>query len=127
MHAFQLCDWTTIRGISATPGQVVNQGDDQWLDLAPYQDCAFWVDCRGQSNAPTLAIQTSPTRDELYFKSMVTAITLAVGNGPTAYAALLDSALVPLARFVRWQLTGPAGSAWDATFRIFVSANSPGM
>ncbi len=124
MHAFMLQDWTTIRGSVTT----VTQGEDGWLDLTAYQDLVFWVDCREQSgsSAPTIAFQTSPTKDESLFTSIVTATTLAASATPTVVKALLASATVPIARYLRWQLTGPSGT-WDATFRVLVAANSPGM
>jgi hypothetical protein len=37
------------------------------------------------------------------------------------------SATVPLARYVRWQLTVGGAASYDATFRIMVAANSPGL
>lgn len=124
MHALQLCDWTTIRGSNNT----VTQGEDQWLDLAPFQECVFWIDVRELSPTGNISlnIQTSPCKDEVYFKNMFPTITAVAQPSPVANKALLDSAPVPLARWVRWQLSSTA-APWDITMRIWVSANSPGM
>jgi hypothetical protein len=130
MDALMLCDWTTIKGVTAS-GTTINQGEDQWLDVSPYLDLVFWVDCREVSSASggvTLNLQTAPTKDEAYFKTMITATNLTAlvaAEGPAAYTALASSAAVPVAAWLRWQLSCSATS-WDVTFRIWVSANAPG-
>jgi hypothetical protein len=125
MHTFILQDWTTIRGATSTS---IIQGESGWLDLTAYQDCVFWIDTREITGTTvTMTLQTSPSKDEILFSTMVTAFQLALSTtSATVKPALLASAPTPLARFVRWQLTGPAVT-WDATFRILVAANSPGM
>jgi hypothetical protein len=124
MHSFLLQDRNTIRGSVTT----VTQGEDGWLDLTAYQDLVFYIDCREQSgsSAPTLTFQTSPTKDENLFSAMTAGTSLSASASPTIVKALLASATVPVARYLRWQLTGPAGT-WDATFRVLISANAPGM
>ncbi len=125
MHAFILQDWTTIRG-AATVATVV-QGEDNWLDLSAYQDLVFWVDVREATGTTVLmTFQTAPTKDESLFTQMVAATTLTAATTPTVVKALLSAAATPVARYVRWQIVGPA-VAWDATFRVMVAANSPGM
>jgi hypothetical protein len=126
MQSLMLCDWTTIRGTAGS--SPVNQGEDQWLDVTPYLDLVFWVDCREVTGTVTLNLQTAPTKDEVYFKNMVSATgltTLAVAQGPVAYLALASSTAVPVAAWLRWQLTSNTAT-WDATFRIWLSANAPG-
>jgi hypothetical protein len=126
MHAFILQDWTTIRGAVTT----VTQGEDSWLDLTAYQDLVFWVDCRETSGTatPTITFQTSPTKDESLFTAIATTTTLAASANPTVVKATLSLAVVPVARYVRWQLgCSSTASTWDATFRVLVAANSPGM
>src|SRR5262245_13196298 len=39
MHAFMLQDWTTIK--AAAGSTTVIQGEDEWLDMSPYQDLVF--------------------------------------------------------------------------------------
>jgi hypothetical protein len=126
MHAFILQDWITIRGAVTT----VTQGEDAWLDLTAYQDVVFWLDCRevSGSTTPTITFQTAPTKDESLFTAMATASTLSTTTNPTIVKTTLSGAstLTPIARYLRWQLLGPSGT-WDATFRVLVAANSPGM
>jgi hypothetical protein len=114
------------RGTAST--SPINQGEDQWLDVSPYLDCVLWVDCREVTGTVTLNIQTAPTKDDAYFKTMISAAgltTLAAAEGPVAYTALASSTAVPVAAWLRWQLSS-ATSSWDATFRIWVSGNAPG-
>jgi len=120
-----LCNWTTIRGTTTTAP--ITQGEDQYLDVSPFTDLVLWVDCREASGGATLSIQTSPTKDDLYFKNILATITLPTNgtNGPVVYSALASSALVPAAAWRRWQLSG-SSSPFDATFRIWLAANSPG-
>jgi hypothetical protein len=124
MHSFMLQDWTTIRGAVTT----VTQSEDQWLDLTSYQDVIFYVDCREFTGTTTaIGFQTSPTKDETLFTNIVAATNFTTA-GVQVYKVILSAvgANVPLARYVRWQINGPAGT-WDATFRVVVTANSPGM
>jgi hypothetical protein len=130
MHTFVLQDWTTIRGAS---GVIISQSEKGWLDLSPFQDLFAWVDVRELTGSPvTLFFDTSPTEDENFFVSMsgatgVTGGALAITTPAPAIVKLpMLTATVPLARFLRWRLTGPA-STWDVTMRIVVAANSPGM
>lgn len=124
MHTFILQDWTTIRGSVTT----VTQGEAGWLDLTPFQDLVFWIDCREESTSPTLTVQTSPTKDETLFTPMFSAITLSSNTTPVIKPALMSagtSTNPPVARYIRWQLASGT-TTWDATFRILVAANSPG-
>jgi hypothetical protein len=122
MHAFILQDWTTIRGGVTT----VTQGESEWLDLTAYQDVVFWVDCREASGSPSIQFQTSPTKDDSLFMNMMSSATsLTAATAPVIVKATLSAATNPLARFVRWSITGTV--TWDATFRVLVAANSPGM
>jgi hypothetical protein len=58
---------------------------------------------------------------------MATGVTMVAAAAPTVLALLMASATttVPVARYVRWQIVGT--TTWDATFRIALAANSPGM
>ncbi len=121
MHTFILQDYATIRGNSST---TITQNESAWLDLTPYQDLVFWIDTRELTGAVTCRLQTSPTKDEAMFLDIIASFALAVTV--TQKPALLGVATVPIARYLRWVLVGPA-STWDATLRIYVAANSPGM
>ncbi len=124
MHSFMLEDWLTIRGIASS---TTVQSEDQWLDLSPYQDLLVWVDCREfTGTTPQISIQTAPTKDESLMTTCIGPNNLTT-SGVQVYKLLLSqNPTVPLGRWVRWSITGPA-AAWDATLRILVSANSPGM
>jgi hypothetical protein len=51
--------------------------------------------------------------------------SVSASSTPTVLSVVMLASAVPLARYVRWQLTGTA--TWDTTFRVFVSANAPGL
>jgi hypothetical protein len=124
MHAFWLQKWTTIRG-GVT---VVNQPEHEYLDLEPFQDAFFWLEVSNITGTPTLAYQTSPTLDDILFTTMTASpVSLAVTgpNAPVVTSVFMLSGTVPLARYVRWQLSGTP--TWDATFRVAVAANAPGL
>lgn len=123
MHSYVLQDWITIRGSGTTP---IPQGESSWLDLAPYQDVNFWLDVREFTGAtPTITFQTAPIKEEVLFQPLFGAVTLTLSPS-NPYRCLLFNASVPVARYVRWLLTGPAGT-WDATFRVLVAANALGL
>ena len=138
MHTYVLQDWITIRGAGAAgppyigPGATIVQDQDDWLDLSPYQDIFFWVDCRevttGAGNV-SITFETSPTVDDSLFQAIMSSTNLSASATPTLIKAPMLSATVPIARYVRWRLTSSNGAAstWDATFRVVVAANSPGM
>lgn len=127
MHTFILQDWTTVRGSNNT----VIQSEADWIDLTPYQDVVIWIDVREVTGTVALQLQTSPTKDEVFFLaapggtgiyqlSPVTATTQAPQK------VLMSAATVPLARYLRWQLSS-ASTPYDVTFRIMISANAPGL
>jgi hypothetical protein len=125
MHTFVLTDWITVRGSNNT----VNQSESEWLDMTQYEDLFFWIDVKEVTGAAvTLNIQTSPTKDEAFFTTISNNTTLGVNTLTPSSAqgkCLMSSASVPVARYVRWQLTS-ANTPFDATFRIMISANAPG-
>ena len=138
MHTFVLQDWTTIRGtLAATSSNLasyITQNESEWLDLSPYQDVFFWV-AIAEVTAPgmvSLYLETSPTEDEALFQSIAGSGTAAI-SGLTASATPVVlkypmlSAAIPIARYLRWKLGCASSGPWDATMRIVVAANSPGM
>ena len=125
MHTFALTDWITVRGNNNT----ITQSESEWLDLTPYEDVVFWIDVREVTGAAvTLNIQTSPTKDEAFFgaANLYQNTALAPTTTPIISKVTMTGATVPLSRYLRWQLTS-ANTPFDATFRIMVSANAPGM
>jgi hypothetical protein len=129
MYCFVMQPWTTIRGQSTVT--TINQTENCWLDLSPYQDIVAWLDCKevsagtGGTNVQ-IAYQTAPTKDDSLFVSVVAAANIATGVATTIM--LKDVVANPLGRWLRWQLTvtGSPSTAWDATFRVFIAANIVG-
>jgi hypothetical protein len=126
MHAFVLQDWTTIRAASGV--NTITQEEGGWLDLAPFQDVVFWIDTKESTSTPMLAFQTSPSKDDNLFLAVAPSYAMPIGgvSTPAVVSALMTAAPVPLARYLRWQITSST-SPWDATFRVLVAANAPGM
>lgn len=120
MHSFTLQELVCVRG--GTGQSSITQDEPGWLDLADYHDVVIWANFTSFSGAPSLLIQTSPTKDEFFFQTIAT-ITPALGTSVSQ--VLLWSATIPLARYVRWQLTGTP--TYDATFRVAVAANAEGL
>jgi hypothetical protein len=127
MHTFTLTDWVTVRGAGAS--NTVTQSESEWLDLTQYEDVCFWIDVKEVTGTVTLNVQTSPTKDESFFTNIYTNAALAAGivnPGSTGGKVIMATTSgVPVARYVRWQLSS-ATNPYDATFRIFISANAPG-
>ena len=125
MHTLILEDWITVSGPG---GDTLTQDETRWLDLEPFQDIVVYLECREAAGSPTATInlQTAPAKDDSLFQQ-IASTTFAAGATPTLFPVLLASASTPLARYLRWQVTTPGGVAWDATFRLLVAANSPGM
>jgi hypothetical protein len=117
MRTFILQEIITVRG--GTGAGTVTQPESGWVDLSELQDIVAWLDVREASGSPTIAIQTSPTKDDSLFATMV---SQAISVGMWQLKVLLSSASVPLARYVRWQITGTP--TWDATFRVYVAASA---
>lgn len=125
MYSFVLQDWITVGG---TGGGTLIQSEQDWLDMSPFQDVVAWLDVREVTGgpAPVLAFETAPAKDEPLFMGMAaTATTLVAAGGPVIVQLLMGSAAVPIAQFLRWKIT--SGVTWDATFRILVAANAPGL
>jgi len=128
MQTYVLQDWVSING--AAGGNPVIQTEQGWLDLSPFQDLVAWIDmpqATGSPSNPTLFLETSPSKDDVLFVSMngATGYPLSTAAMPTVASLLLGVANTPLATFLRWRIVGPTG-AWNASFRITISVNSPG-
>jgi hypothetical protein len=123
VDSFLLQDWITIRSGAST----VTQSEDTWLDLSSYQDAVIWLEVREALGRPDISFQTAPIADESLFQTFIAPLALSASNSPTVLSFLMSRVTAPLARYVRWQLTYNGTSPWDATFRVHVSANSPGI
>lgn len=121
MHTYVLQDWTTVQANVTT----ITQSEAGWLDLTGYQDAVFYVEIGSATSFPTLNLQTAPTADESLFVSMTSGTTMLGSSTPAVVPVFMKPSPTPIARYVRWQITG--SPSWNATFRITVAANSPGM
>ena len=131
MYSFVLQDWITIGG--ATSGQII-QSEQDWLDMSPFQDLVLWLDVREASTTSLaqISFETAPAKDEALFVSMGAAPITLVATSAPLYAPLIaqllmGSAAVPIAQHLRWKVKGTGLGLWDATFRILVAANAPGL
>lgn len=125
MYGMVLQNWVVISGSTNNP---VVQEDADWLDMTDYQDLTAWIDVRASTNSPTLYLETAPAADEVLFASMnTTGYTMTASTTPLVAVLALGLAAVPLAQLLRWRIVPPAGGSWDATFRILIAANAPGL
>ena len=117
MHALLFQNWVTL---STTPDFLtITQGATSWLDVAAFEDLVFFLEVKLQSGVATVNYQTAPVPEEAAFVTMLPSVPLVAGV--RADRVLASNAQVPVARHLRWQLTG---SAISATFRIWVAAYS---
>jgi len=117
-HPILLQDWITARG--NTGATIVSQQESSYADLKGYLDVAIHLQVADFSASSNLDIQTSPTKEEGFFRTMLgfPISSAAVFFGVSRYA----SAAIPLTRWVRWQLTG-VGVPPVLTFRIWLVGN----
>ena len=128
MYCFMLSPWTTLRGQSTVT--TIAQSESQWLDLRGFEDFAAWLEVKevtlSGATHVTLTYQASPTKDDVLFTGVATAINLDTVVGSVVITPVLKAnATVPLSRWLRYQLgvTGTPTAAWDASFRIWIAAN----
>jgi hypothetical protein len=111
-----LQDWLTVQ----CSVDSVTQSASSWLDVKEFEDLVFFLDVKQQSGPPTvISYQTAPARENAAF---VTLLSTSLVAGTTATALLATYASVPVARFLRWQLS--ADGAFNTTFRVWVAAHS---
>jgi hypothetical protein len=123
-----LQDWATFEGTDTTPWV---QDRSDWLDLQPQSDAVFFLEVRGVTNpgagGVTISYETAPAIDDSLFQPLAT-LTLSASLTPVVTRVILaTNPAVPLARYVRWKLTGTDVGSWSATIRVTVlSARSSG-
>ncbi len=130
MYGYVLQDWITIRGTSVTNDII--QGERDWMGFSSFQDLVLWLDVREVTSTVDFHLDTSPSKDEALFQSMLSVTSIAAGTGPYTIppagglprVLLATNPNIPLATWVRWRLhpTGSSGP-WDVTFRVLVTAN----
>jgi hypothetical protein len=121
-HVKVLQEWTTIK---VPVSENVAQDEAGWLDLTDYDDIVIWSQVRTSTNITSMAIETSPTKDDGWFTSMATP-SVSAASTPVVTKNIFASATTPLARFVRWKITASAGGTGEITFRIWIVANPIG-
>ena len=115
--AILLQDWITVQGAGST--DPVTQSASGYQDFGGYADIILYLDVSDYSgSSPRVYYQTAPTKDEDTFQTLGSTVVSATGLTQTInrYA----SASVPLARWVRWNVS--AGSAFQMTFRLWAVA-----
>jgi len=123
MYGLVLQDWVTVSG--STTAMLV-QDESDWLDMTPFQDLTAWIQVNEATNAPSLYLETAPSKDDVLFVSMSAGGFPLSTPGVQVGQLQLGLAAVPLAQFLRWRIA-PVVSGWDVTFRILLAANAPGM
>lgn len=115
-YTHQLQDWITLK--TAATVQVV-QAAEHWFETESVRDMNMIVSTKNVSGAgsPSLVLYTSPSLNEELFRPA--ASTILVSNSITTLRTTFDTASVPIARYVRWQLS--AGAGMEATFCIHLS------
>jgi hypothetical protein len=129
MYALCLQDWTTIRGASTVA--TLTQPETDWLDLTAYQDVITWLEIKEltptATNIPTVAYQTSPTKDDSLFFNMTAPVVAAIGVTTTVMLKdAMPAGYPPCAKWFRWRIAVSGSVAWDLTFRIWIAANLTG-
>jgi len=130
MRTYVLQDIITVRGSSTT----VTQTEADWLDLEQYQDVVIWLEVRevtpSSAATVTLNVQTSPTKDEAFFNAAniysQNLVGMTMGVQTPTKVIMSTTSGTPLARYVRWQMVS-GSTPFDATFRLVIAANAPGM
>lgn len=136
--AYSVClqDWITVTGGNST---TVTQPETDWIQIPSFQDVAFYTEVGSITNANTtnLDIQTSPTKDEVFFGATLAtnaymaryALTSASGLGMQTVQIVRWATATGQApaRYVRWKIAFPgAGGPTNITFRIWLSLNQAG-
>jgi hypothetical protein len=127
-----LQDWVTVSG--PTSGNVT-QPEAEWVDISDFQDIAFFVEIGGNSASANLNIQTSPTKDEVFFGAKLAsagnAYLVQFPMGSTGvqliqvvrWSNTSNNNQLP-ARYVRWQIAFSA--AVSVSFRVWLALNQAG-
>jgi len=117
MKCFLAQDLTTL---SVASGRAVTQAEPYWVDLAGYRETFVWADIRRLTAGTSLVLQSAVTKDESLF---VTLATVSPASPTLTIVSAIPELTTPVSRWFRWQLTPPAGSSGDMTFRLWVVAN----
>src|SRR5437899_3108427 len=115
--AICLQDWISLAGGA---GVTVTQDVREWKDICAYRDGVFYCEISAITGSANVTMQTSPTRDEIFFAQPS---ALRPFTGSAGVQLLQVSAFsaggTPMAKWLRWQVT--SAFAWSVSFRIWVS------
>jgi len=125
MDGFLLQNWTTIRGTAsgAAPVLGLTQDEDEWLDLGDFADASFAidvVDITQPTGTLVLNLETSPTPEDLLFTPVTPPIAISVSPNVSMVKSTRTPTTAPLARWLRWRISGATGGSWSVTFRVRV-------
>jgi len=116
MNGLLVQDWVTIR-VGGSNNSTATQGADSWIDLQDAEDLVLFLDVREVTGSPHMGYQTSPTKQETSFVNMLPAFNIATGVRIDRVFA--NIAPIPVARFMRWQISNANGA--DVTFRLWAA------
>jgi hypothetical protein len=119
MRNLCLTEWRTVSGDNGDGvlAPTITQAESAWLDVGDSQDVVFFLEVK-EATTSSLSYQTCPSKEDAAFQSLFPAFTLVAGT--RVDLVLATYAFIPVARYVRWQLSGT--SHYDATFRIHIAA-----
>ena len=113
----RLQDWITIGGGASA----IVQPESGWIDVSLYQDLVSYIEFADFAPAtplPAVALQSSPTREETYFRDL---FSRSAATGVGIDISRFASAASPPARWLRWRASGTP--TWRLTFRVWLNAN----
>ena len=120
MWAVPLQEWITVQGQMDVTS--LTQSAHEYIDIGHHEDLALYFEVKRFTGTLTCLYETSPSQQDSLFKPMIAGVPFAVGL--RVDRAFFSTAAVPPARYIRWRISASAGSAWVATFRIWVTAYS---
>lgn len=95
------------------------------MDVSEYGDAAIWCQVRTSTDITSLVVETSPTKDDNWFKTVATP-SVTAATSPTVAPVIFATATYPLARYLRWKVTAAGSGSPTITFRIWVVGNPVG-
>jgi hypothetical protein len=126
MYTACLQNWVRLRG-NATSTLV--QSEAEWVDLGAFQGVMPYVQVSGFGGSPTIALETSPTRDNVLFRTLggtpgispLASYTISAAGLQTPLMFTFADAAVttPPGKWLRWKVTGTGN--WSVVFRVWLS------
>lgn len=108
---FELTDWTTVSG-NGSSTQILQQRQG-WAEVGTQADAVWYVEIKQRVGSPNVYVQTGYTDDDSTFQDISRLATI----GTQLNVSRLATATTPVLGWLRWRVTGSAGS-WSTTFRI---------